>query len=243
MSFLYIVGMPKFRCVLFDAGHTLIHPHPSLGEVYARVTEGFGVRIPPERFMAEARTVFAAFNAAFHADPANHPSSDEHDRGMWRAITARLFETLGRPPLPFDAWFEALYEAFARPEVWRPYPDALPLLDGLRARGLRLGIVSNWDSRLEPICEGLGLSRRIDFILISARVGVRKPARRIFERALELAGAAPDEALHVGDSVPEDVHGARAAGIRPVLIDRDGQPAPAGVNVIRSLAELNSILD
>jgi putative hydrolase of the HAD superfamily len=72
-------------------------------------------------------------------------------------------------------------------------------------------------------------------------VGVAKPGRAIFERALELAGADPGEAVHVGDSLENDVVGARAAGIRPVLVARDGS-LPAGVETIRSLTELPSLL-
>jgi putative hydrolase of the HAD superfamily len=117
------------------------------------------------------------------------------------------------------------------------YPDAVPALDGLRERELRLVAVSNWDCSLPRVLEGCGLGDLLDGTVTSAEAGARKPDPAIFERALELAGCEPAEALHVGDTAEEDVVGARAAGIRPLLIDRDG-----GVGDIASLAEIDQHL-
>jgi putative hydrolase of the HAD superfamily len=102
------------------------------------------------------------------------------------------------------------------------YPDAIPALAGLRGRGLRLVVVSNWDCSLPRVLEGCGLGEMLDGTITSAEAGARKPDPAIFKPALELAGCEPAEALHVGDTAEEDVVGARAAGIRPLLIDRDG---------------------
>lgn len=102
------------------------------------------------------------------------------------------------------------------------YPDAEPALRGLRDRGLRLVVVSNWDCSLGRVLERCGLAELLDGAVSSAEAGSRKPDPAIFERALELAGCEADEALHVGDTPEEDVEGARAAGIRALLLDRDG---------------------
>jgi putative hydrolase of the HAD superfamily len=117
------------------------------------------------------------------------------------------------------------------------YPDAIPALSGLRDRGLRLVTVSNWDCSLPRVLDGCGLGELLDGTITSAEVGARKPDPAIFERALELAGCEPGEALHVGDTAEEDVTGARAAGIRPLLIDRDG-----GQGDIASLEEIDQHL-
>jgi putative hydrolase of the HAD superfamily len=117
------------------------------------------------------------------------------------------------------------------------YPDAIPALSGLRDRGLRLVTVSNWDCSLPRVLDGCGLGELLDGTITSAEVGARKPDPAIFERALELAGCEPGEALHVGDTAEEDVTGARAAGIRPLLIDRDG-----GHGDIASLEEIHQHL-
>jgi putative hydrolase of the HAD superfamily len=117
------------------------------------------------------------------------------------------------------------------------YPDAVPALSGLRDRGLRLVAVSNWDCSLPRVLEGCGLGVLLDGTVTSAETGSRKPDPEIFERALELAGCDAPDALHVGDTAEEDVVGARAAGIRSLLIDRD---SPDGD--IASLEEIDQHL-
>jgi putative hydrolase of the HAD superfamily len=101
--------------------------------------------------------------------------------------------------------------------------------------------VSNWDCSLADWLGPAGLLEHVEAVVTSAEVGVGKPGRAIFERALAIAGVEPGEAVHVGDSLENDVAGARAAGIRPVLVTREGG-APAGVEAIRSLAELPALL-
>jgi putative hydrolase of the HAD superfamily len=114
----------------------------------------------------------------------------------------------------------------------------LTTLPRLRGSGRRLVVVSNWDVSLHEVLERVGLAGLLDGILTSAEVGARKPDAAIFARALAVAGASAGDAIHVGDSVAEDVAGARAAGIEPVLVRRDGAAGPAGVKTIASLAEL-----
>ena len=120
-----------------------------------------------------------------------------------------------------------------------PFPDVLPALHALR--GHVLIVVSNWDCSLADWLAPAGLLEHVEAVVTSAEVGVAKPGRAIFERALEIAGVEPEQAVHVGDSLENDVAGARAAGIRPVLVARDGG-APGGVEAIRSLVELPALL-
>jgi putative hydrolase of the HAD superfamily len=117
------------------------------------------------------------------------------------------------------------------------YPDAAPALRTLHDHGLRLVVVSNWDCSLPRVLDGCGLGELLDGTITSAEAGARKPDPAIFERALELADCEPEEALHVGDTADEDVAGARAAGIRSLLIDRDG-----GGGDIASLEEIDQHL-
>lgn len=111
------------------------------------------------------------------------------------------------------------------------------MLDALRARGLKLLVVSNWDSKLPALLDRLDLTRHFDAVVVSALVGASKPAREIFETALSVAGVAAHEALHVGDSPSEDYEGARAAGLPALLLDRAGV-AGDGFETIRSLQEI-----
>jgi putative hydrolase of the HAD superfamily len=120
------------------------------------------------------------------------------------------------------------FEAFA---------DAAPGLRELRARGLRLVVVSNWDCSLPEVLERIGLLAHVDDVVASAVVGASKPDARIFRAGLAAAGCRADEAVHVGDSAGNDVEGARAAGIRPLLLARAG-----GAGDLRSLAELPALL-
>jgi putative hydrolase of the HAD superfamily len=232
------------KAVLLDAGLTLLRADPSLGGVYARVARAHGREVPERDFERAAE-------AAFHAQAAGHRAageqglvtSDEHERVSWRQHARRVMDGLpGMKGLDFDPWFEDLYGDFGSARAWAPYEDAVPALEALRARGLRLAVVSNWDSRLRRILEDHGLHTRFDAVVISAEVGWRKPHPAIFHRALELLGAGPGEVLHVGDSVGDDVGGARAAGIRPVLLDRKGGRAggrdPGGAEVIRDLRQI-----
>jgi putative hydrolase of the HAD superfamily len=106
---------------------------------------------------------------------------------------------------------------------------------------MRLVVVSNWDWSLPEWLERAGLAELVDGVVSSALVGSAKPSPQIFRVALELAGVAPDEALHVGDSIASDVQGAHAAGVRAVLIDRGGR-GPERVEAIRSLDELASLI-
>jgi HAD superfamily hydrolase (TIGR01509 family) len=124
---------------------------------------------------------------------------------------------------------------------FKPFPDVLPALERLAAEGHVLVIVSNWDCSLPDWLGPAGLLDHVAGVVTSAEVGAGKPDARVFERGLELAGARPDQAVHVGDSVENDVAGARALGIRAVLVARDGS-APEGVEAVSSLAELPALL-
>lgn len=231
------------KAVLLDAGLTLLRANPSLGGVYSGVTARLGLRVPPEAFEAAAE-------AAFHVMGAEHReggepglrTSDDIERESWRRHARRVMDRVpAMAGLDFGRWFEALYDEFGASRAWEPFPDARPALEALRGAGLRVAVVSNWDVRLRRILDEHGLTPLLDAVVISAEVGWRKPHGEIFRQGLEAVGARPAEALHCGDSVGDDVEGARAAGIRPVLLSRDGRRAPAGVPAVsdlRALAEL-----
>jgi putative hydrolase of the HAD superfamily len=105
---------------------------------------------------------------------------------------------------------------------FQPFADAAPALAALRARGLATVCVSNWDVSLHGVLERCGLRSGLDAVVCSAEAGARKPDPVIFERALAITGCSPEQAVHVGDTPEEDVAGAQAAGLRALLIRRDG---------------------
>jgi putative hydrolase of the HAD superfamily len=232
------------RAVFFDAGHTLIYAHPGLGDIYEETTRGFGVAVPAGRFSEVFIPVFKETTKEYSGTMT---ASDAQDLAMWRDITKRIYDRipeLGR--IPFQTWFETLYHRFGDPAVWRFYKDVEPVLRTLRSRGIKIGVISNWDTRLRTISDGLGLSSMVDFLIISAEAGVRKPSPGIFQLALEKAGVRPEDAVHVGDLPEEDGEGARRAGVRPVLIDRKERVTPVvhkhDLPVLRGLDELYALL-
>lgn len=207
------------KVVFFDAAGTIFETRAPVGESYARIAREYGVD-------ATAAQVSAGFRRAFHnaeglAFGPGHsgPELRARERRWWREIVAETFAGLGKFT-DFDAYFDALFAFFGDPANWRADPRAAPTLERLKAEGLELGVVSNFDHRLYRILDGLGLSRYFDSITISSEAGYAKPSPKLFETALARHQAAPEQALHVGDVEHLDVAGARAAGIAAALVDR-----------------------
>ena len=146
------------------------------------------------------------------------------------------------PPAAREADLGVVTDALVASIRFRPYPDAVSTLEALRARGLRLVVLSNWDFSLHEMLAKTGLDGLVDGAVSSAEYGIAKPDPAIFEHALALAGVTAGEAWHVGDSADADVVGARAAGVEPIYVARDDAPAPRGVTVIDELGELLGLL-
>lgn len=213
--------MRRYRAVFLDAQGTLIRPYPSTVDLYREALRGSGAEVDPARIAQAVSELWTEHKRAT-AGQSRFDTSDEATRRWWDEFNTRLFRRLigDGNPAPFVA---ASWEIFGRPEKWRTFQEVDQVVEELRRRGYRLGVVSNWDSRLLPICQSLGLARRMDFLLASALAGVEKPDPRIFRLALATAGVSPGEAIHVGDDYEADVLGARAAGIEALLLDRGGQ--------------------
>jgi putative hydrolase of the HAD superfamily len=159
-------------------------------------------------------------------------SHEGRDPESVAALRARCADILSWE-LDREVTVETMMAAFR----FRAFPDVPPALADLRSRGLRLVCVSNWDVSLTDVLERCALDGLIDGVVTSAGSGSRKPDPVIFSQALEIAGCSAGEALHVGDTPEEDVAGAAAAGIRALLLDRDGG------GDISSLAEIPDALD
>ncbi len=221
----------KLKALFFDAGNTLFRPYPSVGSVYARLARRHGVRVAPTWVQARFKAEWKKRNGLAQL------KDEKHERLWWRKLVRHVFGDAFKSESVFDGYYEELYREFALPRTWRLYPETLSVLRGARKRGLAVGIVSNWDSRLFALCDGLGVTPLVDFILASAVEGTVKPEREIFRRALSRTGAKPGEALHVGDSYREDYWGAKRAGLNAVLIARNGHAVP-GAESVKSLREL-----
>jgi len=236
------IDLPKFDFALFDAGLTLIHPVHTVEKIYAGFARQSGIPIEDlaPRIRRQFGEVFDRERRVMAEGRDGYVWSDELDQQMWRRLCFAVAEAIDGLTDDPEAWFEKLYRHFGEVDTWRPFPETHETLSRLRARGVKLAVVSNWDSRLEPILDALEISPLLDAVVVSAVDGFRKPGVRIFEMALERLGAAPQRTIMVGDSVTDDVQGAARAGLSPVLVLRSDGPPPGGVTVIRSLDELLS---
>ena len=226
-------SVPSPKAMLLDALGTLLElarPAPRLRSELAR---RFGVEVSLEQAGAAIGAEIAYYRG--HLNDGRDPESLADLRARCGQVLRDALPAEARAQLPADG---RLVEALLASLHFDPFPDAARALPALKARGATLVVVSNWDASLHEVLERVGLARYLDGVLTSAEVGARKPDVAIFARALELAGVRAAEAIHVGDNPAEDVAGARAAGIEPVLIRREGAPGPAGVRTIASLTEL-----
>jgi putative hydrolase of the HAD superfamily len=227
-----MAGEAITKAVLLDSFGTLVRMEPPGPHLRAELERTTGVDVGFDT----AERAFGAEIAYYleHNLEGRDPASLDDLRDRCARVVA---DAIGRPDLEHDAVREAMLAALR----FSAFPDARPALEELRARGLRLVVASNWDCSLPEVLERTGLAPLVHGAVASAVVGAAKPDRGLFEAALELAGCEAAEALHAGDSLDGDVAGARAAGIRPVLVSRSGA-APRGVTAVRSLAELPSLL-
>jgi HAD superfamily hydrolase (TIGR01509 family) len=206
------VAAGPVETVLVDAGGVLVEPD---WDRVAAILRDAGVA-------AEAADLAAADPRARHAldTGTGSPPADDRARGSRYFRSVLAFAGVRATAGDLDAACEAVLEAHDRSNLYtRVYPGVPECLDSLRAEGLPLVLVSNAPASLPSLLEDLGLARRFDHLVVSAIVGCEKPDPRIFREALRVAGARAATAVHVGDLRSVDVAGARAAGIRPVLVD------------------------
>ncbi|HEY7064234.1 MAG TPA: HAD-IA family hydrolase [Chloroflexota bacterium] len=231
--------MSPIRAVFFDVGGTLAYPHPSFHAVIARVLGEHGVHVTAEQVRAAEPKVWGAVET-YWARGGNFTRSDAESRRFWYWVYETFLRLLGEDD-PRDLP-QRLYAEFIRHETYRLYPDSLPALEALRARGVRLGVISNWEEWLEQLLLHLEIHTFFAARTISGTTGIEKPDPRIFALALESLGVAPEEAAHVGDSVRHDVEGARRAGLTPVLIDRENAQPPGDYLRVADLTHLPAVL-
>jgi putative hydrolase of the HAD superfamily len=231
----------SIKAVFFDAAGTLITPVRPVGQTYTLFAKNYGMEVSSFEISQRFRTCFAA-SPPLTFGSASTDSFEQLERDWWKNLVQCVFQPLGRFE-QFDRFFTELFSYFARPEAWTLYPDVLETLSALQKRSLALDVISNFDSRLIEILEGLGMTGCFEEVFISSRVGHAKPERQIFETALKRHNLAPGEAVHIGDSEENDLYGAANAGLLGVLIDRSAYARPKNYRQIKALDEIISILD
>lgn len=214
------------RAVVFDVDYTIAKPGPDLGpEGYRRLGERHGLTLDPARYDDARRAALV--------DLQRHPELD-HDEEIWIRFTQRIIDGMGGTGDTYPAAYE-MESAWVHAHHFELYEDAVQTIDELRGEGLKVGLLSNSARNLSEFVVHHRIA--VDAVLTSRDHGKTKPHETIFRRMLELLEVGPSEALMVGDTVEDDVEGARAVGMRAVLVDREGR-----YQEHESIADLRALL-
>ena len=223
--------MARTAAVFFDVDFTLIHPGPRFqGVGYQANCARHGVRVDPARFDA------AVAGAAGTLESADH----QYDARVFIAYTRRIIELMGGTGPAVDVVAREIYDEWAEHQHFSLYEDVPGALKALRARDVRLGLISNSHRCLASFQSHFELEGLISVTVSSSDHGFMKPHPAIFRAALDLMQVRAGEAAMVGDSLAHDVEGAQQVGMRGILLARGLAPEAVAtdVEVIRTLAEL-----
>ena len=206
--------------VFFDLYGTLAGFRPSRYEIQSEALADFGITVTPDGIL-RGYHLADAFMSYQNATKPVRSLSREENRVFFAEYERRVLRGAGVEVSQDEAW-----------EIWRrirkidyglaPFDDTIPALTACRQMGLKVGLISNMNQSGDELAASMGLLPHMDFSITSQEVGAEKPDPLIFERALERAGAQPENAVHVGDQITSDVAGALNVGINAVLLDRDG---------------------
>ena len=229
------------KAILFDAAGTLFTSVRPVGESYALLAKKYGMEVSSTETASRFRSCFSS------APPLAFPGAtgeqiEELERSWWKVLVRRIFEPFG-PFVHFDEYFSELFGYFSKADSWSVYDDTIETLSTLRQKNLILGVISNFDSRLFGILNGLGIASHLDSVLISSQVGYAKPSTQIFQAALNIYRLGPKEAMFVGDSPETDIAGATRAGLEAVLLDPKSKRETDSIPRIRRLKEILSLID
>jgi putative hydrolase of the HAD superfamily len=218
----------KYDVVLFDAAETLFTTRGTVGEIYGDVARRYGSASSPLEIQA-------AFIRQFRH---SGPLSTINEKEWWKDVVHRVFDDVGMVS-NFDRFFDEVYEQFRDGRGWRLFPETLEVLGKLRQLQYKLGVISNFDSRVYSVMEGLKIRAYFDSITISSETGYAKPHPEIFKAAIRAAGVPGSRILFVGDNLADDVQAGAAAGLHTILIDRQGQYSDStGIPTIQNLRQL-----
>ncbi len=220
------------RAIVYDAVGTLIHVHPSVAAIYLNVGQRFGSRL-------DANEIRQRFPLAFAKQEQidrdlGWRTDEERERQRWRDIVAQVLDDVADPL----ACFDALFDEFAQPAVWRYDPDFASVFAALKQRGVVQALASNFDARLHGLTREISAVAELTPIVISSEVGWRKPAPQFFAHLTQKLGLAAAEIRFVGDDRGNDFDGARQAGMQAILFD----PHRKHLDVAERIERLDDLL-
>ena len=224
-----------YTAVFFDAGETLVHPHPTFPDLFAATLRREGFDVGADTIRERIHVVFDRFKQAADTNEL-WTTTPARSRRFWHDVYGLFLRDLG---IDHDAGLiDRVYAEFTDLTNYALFEDVPPTLEKLRSAGLTLGVVSNFEEWLEQLLEELGVIGYFEVRVISGIEGMEKPDPRIFRLAMDRAGVRPEVSVYVGDDPELDVGPAAAVGMLPVLIDRRGRFPEAGGIRITSLDEL-----
>ncbi|XP_050176067.1 haloacid dehalogenase-like hydrolase domain-containing protein 3 [Myiozetetes cayanensis] len=217
--------MLRLRLLTWDVKDTLLRLRRPVGQSYAAEARAQGLRVQPEALGRAFREAYGAQSRRF---PNYGRGQGLSSRQWWVDVVKQAFVLSGvQDGAALTALAEKLYRDYCSSHNWEVLPGAEETLNRCRQRGFRMGVVSNFDNRLENILSQCSLRHHFEFVLTSEAAGVAKPDARIFEEALRLGGVPPEQAAHVGDDYTRDYRAARAVGMHSFLLRTAGQgPEP-----------------
>ncbi len=231
----------NINTIFFDAADTLFYIEKGLGKTYASVANKHGGDPDPDHLRK-------AFSKAFTSAPplafggVSNKERKVLEKKYWRDIVENVYTEVGMFE-EFDAHFDELFEVF-RSEAWAIFPETKDILRSLKEKNYNLGIISNFDSRVYDVMKDLEIHEYFDKFVISSEAGHAKPDPNIFHIALKEMGSNSKQCLHIGDHIYNDFHGARALGIRALLLDREDEYESIGdQHKISNLKEIHKFLD
>lgn len=208
------------RLVTLDAAGTLVRVQWSPAKLARKCIESLDLPIASEScsdlFSQMLRGRWPAYAQV------NLLRSEEEGDKFWRQLCIDWIDEVGLPASTLEPFGRTLWDALYGPQqaFFSLYEDSMQTIEQLRAAGVHMAVISNWDYSLHRILKMLGVHGLFDMVIASLEEGFEKPDPRIFHLALDRFGVAPEEALHVGDDATDDHDGARAVGMRALLVDR-----------------------
>ncbi|XP_071383132.1 haloacid dehalogenase-like hydrolase domain-containing protein 3 [Centroberyx affinis] len=225
--------------VLWDVKDTLLKVRASVGEQYCTEAERMGLSLSPAEVDAAFRQAYRHYSSRY----PNYGNAQGLDgRAWWMGVVRDTFSHCRvQEPALLNTLAHNLYHNFCNPENWEVYPDSQKALESCSSLGLKLGVVSNFDSRLEGILRVCGLLSHFSFLITSEEAGVAKPNPDIFEQALKKCGVPATNVAHVGDHYVNDYLTSRSVGIHGFLLDRRDKHHQADVPREHRLGSLDEL--
>lgn len=214
--------MQRYNTIFFDVGNTLLKPSPPVTVTMANVVKrNRGIEIDPAHFDANMDLLDRHYSEVYAHD-GELWSEHELQLKMWLDGYRKLLRAVGIED-DVEELVNEIYNEYDKPEVWATYKGAISTLEEFKARGFKVGIISNWGRGLKELLDSLGFAAAIDYVVCSAEVNSHKPKPEIFEMALEALDSTAYESIHVGDHADADVAGAQRVGITPILISHKSE--------------------